>query len=71
MNAFPEPFDGDPGMTLRQYVAISAVQGMLANDEFYRRNMTPGYTTLSPRFVVVKAYQIADEFIKQGVVHEA
>lgn len=44
-----------PGLTLRDYFAAKAMQGMLANSECY----------LTLREVIQSAYEMADEMLKE------
>ena len=51
--AFPSPYDDDEGMTLRDYFAAKAMQGLLAS------------TTSSNGMVIAKdAYLLADAMLK-------
>ena len=51
--AFPSPYDDDEGMTLRDYFAAKAMQGLLAS------------TTISNGMVIAKdAYLLADAMLK-------
>lgn len=52
--AFPTEFTGYPGMTLRDYLAAKAMQGISANGAWGDSNS-----------VAVKAYQIADAMLAE------
>lgn len=55
-NAFPNDYNFDDGMTLRDYFANSAMQGILSNN-------LPHFG--QPEFYAEVVYQIADAMLKQ------
>lgn len=55
--AFPSPYDDDEGMTLRDYFAAQAMQGMLASaDSWINKDEVEGFGAI--------CYAIADGMLK-------
>ena len=55
--AFPSPYDDDEGMTLRDYFAAKAMQGMLASaDSWINKDEVEGFGEI--------CYAIADGMLK-------
>ena len=55
--AFPSPYDDDEGMTLRDYFAAKAMQGMLASaDSWINKDEVEDFATI--------CYALADGMLK-------
>lgn len=57
INAFPTSVESKKGMTLRDYFANSAMQGLISN---FKGDVSDNYEIIS-----TVSYKIADEMLKQ------
>jgi hypothetical protein len=57
--AFPSVFDHDRGMTLRDYFAAKAMQGMLANPKLQEQILKAGQS-----WIEKSAWKVADAMLK-------
>lgn len=53
----------DYGINIRDYIAIKAMQGILANPK-----LTPNFDTARVENVASRAYEFADDMIKQSEI---
>lgn len=58
---FPEHFAKQDGMTLRDYFAAKAMQGIICTNEFAPSNLAKDF----PERASVKSYEIADAMLKE------
>lgn len=68
IKAFPNEYNSEDGMTLRDYFANSAMQGVLSNDSLLKSiaKQSKNDNENSVKNIAKYSYQIADEMLKQS-----